>query len=138
MSTTTMESVVVVVAEQPQVVQVLDATTAVIDGSNPNQVVEVSGPTVTELVAVVQDSVTLLTVAEQGPAGVGGGSDAAYTHNQSVASALWTAAHNLGKFPSVMVVDNLKAELMADVTYVDANTVQVAFNTARIGSVYFS
>lgn len=130
-----LESVVVVVSEQPQVVQLAGDQLLVIDGPAPVQIVEVPGVVPDDLVLLVDETLTLLTVAEQGPAGV---SDAAYVHSQAVAASVWTAAHNLGKYPAVTVTDNLYAELLADVSFPTLNTVQVAFSSARNGFVFFS
>lgn len=130
-----LESVVVVVSEQPQVVQLAGDQLLVIDGPAPVQIVEVPGVVPDDLVLLVDETLTLLTVAEQGPAGV---SDAAYIHSQAVAASVWTAAHNLGKYPAVTVTDNLNAELLADVSFPSLNTVQVAFSSARSGFVFFS
>jgi hypothetical protein len=52
-------------------------------------------------------------VASLTTGGGGGGSDAYYRHVQSVAAAVWTVVHNLGKFPSVSVVDSTGTTSMA-------------------------
>lgn len=61
-----------------------------------------------------------------------------YTHTQSVASALWTITHNLGIYPSVSVVDSAGTVCVGDVTYVNGNTVEVAFRGAFSGKAYLS
>jgi len=70
----------------------------------------------------------------QGPAGAAGGGT--YTHTQSTALAVWTVAHNLNRRPSITVVTNLDQRIEPDVTYVDANTVQITHAAAQIGKVY--
>ena len=129
------DTVLVALELQTSLVEVAQPTLLTAEGLTALQVLEVLGTPVTQLLTLVDESVTLLTAAEQGPAGT---SDAAYTHSQAVASAVWTAAHNLGKYPAVTVTDNLRAPLLADVSYVDPNTVQVAFSSARTGFVFFS
>ena len=129
------DTVLVALEMQTSLVEVAQPTLLTTDGLTALQVLEVLGMPVTELLTVVEESVTLLTAVEQGPAGA---SPAAYTHSQAVASAVWTAAHNLGKYPAVTVADNLREPLLADVSYLDANTVQVAFSSARTGFVFFS
>ena len=129
------DTVLVALELQTSLVEVAQPTLLTAEGLTALQVLEVLGTPVTQLLTVAEESVTLLTAAEQGPAGT---SDAAYTHSQAVASAVWTAAHNLGKYPAVTVADNLRAPLLADVSYVDLNTVQVAFSSARTGFVFFS
>lgn len=72
-----------------------------------------------------------------GPAGPpGGGAGATYTHNQAIASAVWTVAHNLGRYPSVSVVDHLGGLLTPDVRYLDANLVQITHSVPLIGKAY--
>ena len=41
----------------------------------------------------------------------GSAAPSTYVHEQSVASATWTAVHNLGSFPSVTVVDSAGTEV---------------------------
>ena len=129
------DTVLVALELQTSLVEVAQPTLLTTEGLTALQVLEVLGTPVTQLLTVAEESVTLLTAAEQGPAGT---SDAAYTHSQPVASALWMAAHNLGKYPSVAVTDHLYAELLADVSYPSLNTVQVAFSSARTGFIFFS
>lgn len=72
-----------------------------------------------------------------GPPGPpGGGAGATYTHTQSIPAAVWTVAHNLGRFPSVSVVDHLGGLLTPDVRYLDADLVQVIHSTPLIGKAY--
>ena len=61
-----------------------------------------------------------------------------YSHTQTDASTLWTIVHNLGSYPIVDVyttADDASVQkiLPAGVSYVDANTVQVTFTSARAG-----
>ena len=130
-----LESVLVIVESQPQIVQIADAQLLVVDGPAPVQIVEVPGVAPDDVVVLREETVLLLTVAEQGPAG---SSDATFTHEQTLPSSLWTVAHNLGKYPAVTVADNLREPLLADVSYPSLNTVQVAFSSARAGFVFFS
>ena len=60
----------------------------------------------------------------------------AYTHQQSIALAVWTVAHNLGRFPSLTVTDLLGQVIYPDVQYQDNNLVQVTHGTALAGFVY--
>ena len=61
---------------------------------------------------------------------------AAYNHAQTSASAVWTIPHNLGRFPSIVVTDNLNNLLHCDVFYVDANIAQVIHGVALTGNAY--
>jgi hypothetical protein len=76
----------------------------------------------------------------QGPAGPQGipGPVVTYVHTQSILSALWNIAHNLGRFPSVTVVDSGGSEVIADLAYVNANQVTVAFGNPTSGKAYLN
>ena len=71
---------------------------------------------------------------QQGPPG--GGAGATYTHIQSAAAAVWTVAHNLDRYPSVTVVDNLGGQLYPDVRYIDADIVQITHSVPLTGRAY--
>ena len=57
----------------------------------------------------------------------GGGADKSYTHTQNSASITWSVAHNLGKRPSVTVVDVNNVQGYGIVTHTDANNLTVTF-----------
>ncbi|MBQ6756520.1 MAG: hypothetical protein IJP43_06215 [Oscillospiraceae bacterium] len=61
-----------------------------------------------------------------------------YRHDQLVASAEWTISHNMGKYPSVSIVDSGGNVVMGDVRYIDENTVTVRFNGAFSGTAYLN
>jgi len=65
------------------------------------------------------------------------GNDLNYTHVQS-SSALWTIPHNLGKIPSVTVIDGSGNRVHGDVNYVDLNNLTITFNTAFAGTAYLN
>lgn len=67
-----------------------------------------------------------------------GGSMTTYTWDQASALAVWTIPHNLGRFPSVTVVDGLGVKVEPDVTYTDANTVTVTHSAALAGKAYLN
>lgn len=80
------------------------------------------------------------TTGAQGPQGPPGatGVDVTYIHTQSVLSATWTVTHNLGKYPSVMVVDSGDTVLIPNVTYLDLNQVSISFGAATSGKAYLN
>jgi hypothetical protein len=55
------------------------------------------------------------------------GGDLTYVHHQLAPAAVWTYAHNLGKYPSVTIVDSGGNEVRGIVSYLDINTVSIAF-----------
>lgn len=96
-----------------------------------------------DLVSEIEVSdVDIVEVAVQGPAGRDGrdgaagrdgvGGDQNYIHNQLASSTVWTIVHNLGKKPSVTVIDSGDNVVIGDVEYIDLNTVQITF-TAEFG-----
>lgn len=85
------------------------------------------------------ERVQILTEARQGPPGPPGpGGGSTYTHTQAIPLATWTAAHNLGRFPSVSVVDTLGSQVFGDVAWVDENIVQITHGSAIAGKAYFN
>lgn len=72
------------------------------------------------------------------PAIIVPGISTTFTWTQSIALSVWTIPHNLNKFPSVTVVDNLGNVVYSDVSYVDSNTVQVTYGSAFAGKAYLN
>ena len=66
------------------------------------------------------------------------GTDLTYVHTQSTASDEWTVQHNLGKMPSVTVVDSADNIVIGDVTYVDENNLVIKFRGAFSGKAYIN
>jgi len=61
-----------------------------------------------------------------------------YRHVQSVASAVWTIAHNLGFYPNVSVVDSTGREVVGEIDYTSMNVVTLTFSAAFGGEAYLS
>lgn len=76
----------------------------------------------------------------QGPPGDAGpgGADVAYVHEQSSASDTWVITHNLGKYPSVTVVDSAGDECEGSVNYVGPNSVVITFSAAFSGRAFLN
>lgn len=66
----------------------------------------------------------------------GSGSDAAYIHMQASANVVWTVTHNLGKYPSVSVVDSGGSVIIPDIHYDSTATVTLTFGAATSGRVF--
>lgn len=66
----------------------------------------------------------------QGPAGAGADT---YTHQQLIPATVWTIVHNLGKYPSVTVIDSAGTEVEGDVQFTDTNTIVITFSSAFAG-----
>jgi hypothetical protein len=128
---TTETSVDVVV--QPQTTQ------AVIQpGAPPLTVQEIDGvPSVSNIV-ILRVPNGSLTDDGNGQVTFTGGGDAYYRHVQGVAAAIWTVVHNLGKFPSVSIVDSTGTTVYGTVHYDSTSQVTLSFSGAFGGEAYFS
>ena len=61
--------------------------------------------------------------------GVSGGTgDKNYVHNQIAPVSSVTINHNLGKYPSVTVIDTANSVVIGDVTYIDVNSLTLSFS----------
>jgi hypothetical protein len=104
--------------------------------------------TITRTINVVVEPTEIVIVGSaalgpQGPPGSGGGgngggSDANYVHNQLSASAQWVVFHNLGKFPSVMVVDSGDTVIEPDIHYDNNVQLTIKFGSATSGKAYLN
>lgn len=88
--------------------------------------------------------VSLLTELIQGPPGPQGEpgenglGSVTYVHTQSVASTSWTINHDLGKWPSVTVVDSTNRLVFAMVEYIDENNLVVTVAAPFAGLAYLN
>lgn len=69
-----------------------------------------------------------LVIVEQ-PASLAG-----YQHTQSVAATVWTVNHNLGRYPTIELFTVGGVQMIARVTNLSVNTLQVNFNSPTAGS----
>jgi hypothetical protein len=65
-------------------------------------------------------------------------SDKTFVFEQGVASDTWFIKHNLGKYPSVSLVDSAGTQFDADVEYNDENTCTVRMNGATTGKAFLN
>ena len=69
----------------------------------------------------------------------GGGSEAStYTYTQEMPSDIWMIRHNLGRMPSVSVVDSAGSVVYGNVDYIDSNSVRVTFSGEFSGKAYLN
>lgn len=61
-----------------------------------------------------------------------------YTHIQGEASDVWMIEHNMGRYPSVTVVDSAGSAVFGDVTYANENQLTVTFSVAFSGKAYLN
>jgi hypothetical protein len=68
--------------------------------------------------------------------GVGNGTS--YTYQQSVPNTIWTIPHNLGRYPSVTVVDSAGSQVYGDAIYVSSMIIRLEFSAAFSGTAYLN
>lgn len=66
-------------------------------------------------------------------AGSGSGGSVGYNHVQSISSALWTIAHNLGYLPDVSIIDPGSNVVDGSISHLNSNTLTVTFNSPTSG-----
>ena len=71
----------------------------------------------------------------EGPPGAGV-EDLTYVHTQGTPSDTWMVVHNLGRWPSVEVVDTGGSVVIPSVRYIDVNTVELSFGSPTTGKAY--
>ena len=61
-----------------------------------------------------------------------------FAFTQGVPATTWNIQHNLGKFPSVSVINNNNVVINGEVTYIDNNNVQLNFSAGFTGKAYLN
>ena len=61
-----------------------------------------------------------------------------YIHEQVSPNSTWNIEHNLGKYPSITIVDSANNMVMANVQYIDSNNVRLSFVNDSIGKAYLN
>ena len=61
-----------------------------------------------------------------------------FIFNQGVPATTWSITHNLGKFPSITVIDTGNTVVTGEYTYVDNNNVILTFSAGFAGKAYLN
>jgi len=61
-----------------------------------------------------------------------------YVHYQSVPATLWTIEHNLGRYPSITVVDSAGTVVIGGVQYISENEVRLTFGAGFSGRAFLN
>ena len=61
-----------------------------------------------------------------------------YTHIQSTAVSTWTINHNLGRYPSVTIVDSAGSVVLGSVAYLSTNLIEVTFTSQFVGKAFLN
>lgn len=64
--------------------------------------------------------------------------DKHFVFEQGIASDTWIIEHNLGKKPSITVVDSADNVVEGAERYIDENTIEIRFNGAFKGKAYLN
>ena len=64
--------------------------------------------------------------------------DASFTYSQAVAEDTWNIQHNMGKFPSITVIDTANTVVTGQYTYIDNNNITLTFSVAFAGKAYLN
>lgn len=93
---------------------------------------------VTSISVTNTNTVTTVTINNIGNSPVSTTFNYAYIHDQSTPSATWTVSHNLGKFPSVTIVDSANSEIIGEVNFVNNTTLTLSFSAPFSGKAYIN
>jgi hypothetical protein len=61
-----------------------------------------------------------------------------FIFNQGAPATVWNILHNLGKFPSITVIDTGDTVVTGEYTYIDNNNVTLTFSAAFAGKAYLN
>ena len=61
-----------------------------------------------------------------------------FIFNQNTVATVWNIQHNLGKFPSITVIDTGDTVVTGEYTYIDNNNVQLNFSAGFAGKAYLN
>jgi len=64
--------------------------------------------------------------------------DASFTFSQPTPATTWTIQHNMGKFPSITVIDSANSVVIGHYEYIDNNNVTLNFSAAFAGKAYLN
>lgn len=75
---------------------------------------------------------------DPGPPGSGGGSGGGveYVHTQSTPALTWTINHNLGTYPSVLVLDANHRRIIPSLDYPSPNQTVISHTSPYAGTAY--
>jgi hypothetical protein len=71
-------------------------------------------------------------------ASVTSSSSGTYIYSQDIAAATWSIEHNLGRYPSVTVVDSAGSVVIGDIKYISENEIEIYFIGSFSGQAYLN
>jgi len=143
------EEIIEFVNTAPLTIEVVATPKEVVEFKNPPLIVVEIEPKPKEIIEfkIPPSTVIEMQYTAPGPKGDPGtpgqdgqdgapGVDATYIHNQIAASTVWLVEHNLGKKPSVSIVDSAETLIIGDVIYLDNNRCQIELSMTVSGKAY--
>lgn len=94
-----------------------------------------------DALATIVDSqaVTYTVLGVQGPPGADGeGANETFVHVQDAPAAVWSVQHDLGRWPSVTIVDSAGNNVFGAVKYHSEDLVEISFSAAFSGRAYLN
>lgn len=64
--------------------------------------------------------------------------DKSYVYAQNIPSSTWDITHNMGKYPSVTVIDSAGSVVIGEVTYKSTSQLAVTFTSSFSGKAYLN
>lgn len=128
-----------VIVTQTEIVELPTTAVELVEGTSSVELVEVAtqGPPGPQGPQGAQGNQGVQGVqGAPGPAGADG--DRHHTHAQAIPSDTWVITHNLGKYPSVSVVDSSGGEVEGEVSHTNPNQLTVFFSAGFSGSAYLN
>lgn len=83
-------------------------------------------------------SVSTTAVTMTGAVTANGESLTSFTHDQTTTANSWTITHNMGKYPSVTIVDSANSYVIGNIEYINSNSLTVSFKNAFKGKAYLN
>lgn len=66
------------------------------------------------------------------------GEDKNFIYTKGTPDKVWDITHNLGKYPSVTIVDSAGSVVVGDITYTSKNNLKVTFSASFGGTAYLN
>jgi len=85
-------------------------------------------------VVIVEPIVPIISISSPGPQG--NAAQVFYVHNQSTSSSVWTINHNLGAYPTAVVIDSAGTQCEGTFSYPTINQMVITFTAAFSGVAY--
>ena len=98
------------------------------DSDGVKTTVKLKGGTVITLTQPASNEITIASLND----------DANFVFTQGIPSATWNITHNLGKFPSVSVVDTADQLMYGDTEYFNENSLTITFSAPFSGKAYLN